>query len=286
MTAGAEFERLDADHAWAISEHLSDEAGVWVTASTEASVSYSEGGHANLVSSEDASFWFRTRAEAIVAAFSRHGDRSCVWEIGAGNGHVAASLQAAGIPAVAVEPGPVGIVNAHRRGVPAIRGVLGDLQLPSGSLGAAGMFDVLEHLEDPASLLAELKRVLRSGGLLAVTVPSYTWLWSDKDMVAGHFRRYSRRSLDEELGENGFDRVESRYLFPSLVVPMALRYRLPFLLRGPAPDQSVAARVARDLGTPRALHAILSALFSAESRLTRAVRVPFGTSILGVYRTP
>ncbi len=286
MTPVSEFHRLSVDHGWLIAEHLIDEEGIWTSRSNGASVSYSESGHSNLMVHEDRSFWFGARADAIVAAVCRYGDGSCVWEIGAGNGHVAAALQAAGIPAVAVEPGPVGIANAHQRGVPAIRGLLFELDLPDASLGAAGMFDVLEHLAEPAALLAEVRRVLRPGALLVVTVPAHGWLWSDKDTAAGHFRRYSRRALDEQLTGAGFQGVDSRYLFPSLVVPMAIRYRLPFLVRGPAAAEAVSARVTRDLGSPGGLYRVLKRVFSVERRVSQAIRIPFGTSILGVYRKP
>lgn len=282
----AEFDRLRQEHGWDITSRFRLERGLWVDREPSITVvSYPESGHASLMAAEDGSFWFRSRARSILAAYRRWGAGKCLWEVGAGNGHVAATLLAAGIEAVAVEPGPVGIANAESRGVPAIRAVLGDLDLPSGSLGAVGIFDVLEHLEDPRTLLAEIHRVLRADGRLFITVPAYQWLWSEKDVVAGHFRRYTRSTLESQLSEAGFLPLESRYLFPSLVLPMALRYRVPFILRGARPSDEVTARVAQDLASGGGLASrVVNAAFAAEGWLTRTAKAPFGTTVLGAYR--
>lgn len=280
-----EFDRLRRDFDWDISNRLRFEGGVWVTPTVTPEVSYPESGHASLMAVEDRSFWFKNRAQAIVEAVQRFGDGSCLWEVGAGNGHVSEALISAGISAVAVEPGAHGIANAAGRGVPAIRGVLAALELPDGSIGSAGMFDVLEHLQEPQLLLAELRQVLRTDGLLVLTVPASDWLWSDKDAVAGHYRRYSRQALDGELISAGFVKLDSRFLFPLLVPPMAVRYRLPFLVRGAADPDRLHDRVSNDLGGGgRALGSIVDAVFAVEGRLTRRFRMPFGTSVLGVYR--
>ena len=54
-------------------------------------------------------------------------------------------------------------------------GVLGDaaaLPFPDGSFGGVAMLYVLYHLPDPRPALAEARRVLRPGGLVAAAVPS------------------------------------------------------------------------------------------------------------------
>jgi SAM-dependent methyltransferase len=46
------------------------------------------------------------------------------------------------------------------------------LPFPDGSFNAVALLYVLYHLPDPALALAEARRVLRSGGLVAVAAPS------------------------------------------------------------------------------------------------------------------
>jgi SAM-dependent methyltransferase len=66
--------------------------------------------------------------------------------------------------------------------------------------------EVLEHIPDDELAIAELARVLRPGGRIAVTVPSrfperINWLLSDDyhDFPGGHIRIYSRAELTGKL---------------------------------------------------------------------------------------
>lgn len=83
---------------------------------------------------------------------------------------------------------------------------------------AGGAFDrvvaseVLEHIADDRSALAELARVLRPGGTMAVTVPSFwpeqlCWWLSDEyhapKVPGGHVRIYRERELRDLLREAG-----------------------------------------------------------------------------------
>lgn len=55
--------------------------------------------------------------------------------------------------------------------------------------------DVLEHLAEDKGAVEEFHRVLRSSGLLVVTVPADMKLWSDWDTALLHHRRYARKDL-------------------------------------------------------------------------------------------
>lgn len=81
---------------------------------------------------------------------------------------------------------------------------VGDLQ--EGLPIAAGEFDavlcteVLEHVGDPARVLAELRRIIRPGGLLAVTVPFVGALHEEPH----DHRRPTSHGLAALLAEAGF----------------------------------------------------------------------------------
>jgi 2-polyprenyl-3-methyl-5-hydroxy-6-metoxy-1,4-benzoquinol methylase len=91
--------------------------------------------------------------------------------------------------------------------------------------------DVLEHIEDDRAELAVAQRHLRPGGHLVVIGPAHQWLFSEFDTAVGHFRRYSRGSLQEAV-PNGMDRVMLRYM-DALWVALSAANRL--LLRSSAP---------------------------------------------------
>jgi len=70
--------------------------------------------------------------------------------------------------------------------------------------------EVLEHIPDDTGAMAELARVLRPGGTLAVTVPRWLpeqvcWRLSDAyhEVEGGHVRIYTRRRLVERLTATG-----------------------------------------------------------------------------------
>src|SRR5690606_21548140 len=119
-----------------------------------------------------------------------------IFDIGGGNGFVARGLAAAGFPAVVIEPGPTGARNAQARGLsPVVCAALDDAGFLPGSVPAAGLFDVLEHIEDDLGAMATLSALLPPGGRVYLTVPAYQWLWSSEDELGGHHRRYTRASL-------------------------------------------------------------------------------------------
>lgn len=68
--------------------------------------------------------------------------------------------------------------------------------------------EVLEHAEDPDGLLSEIKRVLKPGAPLLLSVP-----WSARrHHVPYDFHRFTREQLDRMLRRNGFDvvRIDER----------------------------------------------------------------------------
>ncbi len=97
-----------------------------------------------------------------------------------------------------------------------ISSVAGDVcQLPfmTESFDKVVASEVLEHVLDDKRALEELFRVLKPGGTLAVTVPSYfpeklCWMLSDEyhapKAVGGHVRIYTKKELRAQLGRAGF----------------------------------------------------------------------------------
>jgi SAM-dependent methyltransferase len=64
--------------------------------------------------------------------------------------------------------------------------------------------EVLEHIEDDRRALAEVVRVLRPQGVLALSVPANPKLFGRSDVWAGHVRRYTRAELLAACTAAGF----------------------------------------------------------------------------------
>ena len=143
---------------------------------------------------------------------------------------------------------------------------------------------MLEHLEDPASLAMEMHRVLRTGGVVIATVPAFAALWGDEDDVAGHHRRYTKSTLEVEFSANGFTAVRSEYLYASLVPPAGLLRALPYRLGRRSSKEAVLQSLRRQLNTRPATDRFARAVLAAESAIADVIPLPFGLTVLGVFR--
>jgi SAM-dependent methyltransferase len=93
--------------------------------------------------------------------------------------------------------------------------VLGDgaaLPFQAGCFDRAIAAELLEHVADDGPVISELARVLRRGGVLAVTVPSFfpeavNWLLSSEyhNVAGGHVRIYRRGQLLARLRRAGLE---------------------------------------------------------------------------------
>jgi SAM-dependent methyltransferase len=72
--------------------------------------------------------------------------------------------------------------------------------------------NVLEHIPDDVRALAMLRRVVHPRGNLAILVPAHPRLYGPMDAQAGHFRRYTRRTLADALGRAGWIPQKTFYL--------------------------------------------------------------------------
>lgn len=162
----------------------------------------------------------------------RSGDR--VLDLGSGAGRHAfeAMRRGAVVTALDADPGEVKDVSWMMKGLtaddPAVaesgglgEAVVGDaLALPfsEGTFDRVIAAEVLEHIPDDRGAMAELVRVLRPGGTIAVTVPRWwpelvTWAISDEYHAkpGGHVRIYRRSALEDRLRRAGLEPYASHH---------------------------------------------------------------------------
>jgi ubiquinone/menaquinone biosynthesis C-methylase UbiE len=85
------------------------------------------------------------------------------------------------------------------------------LPFSDGEFDAVVSTDVVCQVDDPAAALAELFRVLRPGGLVALNMPAYMWLWSYHDAAVQNKRRYTRPEVHALLVAAGFRGVRATH---------------------------------------------------------------------------
>ncbi|WP_040494216.1 class I SAM-dependent methyltransferase [Ilumatobacter nonamiensis] len=109
-----------------------------------------------------------------------------------------------------VDSGEIDI--ARFKGV--LRGDATKLPFADGSFDKVITSEVLEHIQDDVTAIAEMVRVLKPGGTFAATVPAWgpekiNWMLSDEyhapKSVGGHVRIYSKTELAAKLRSSGLD---------------------------------------------------------------------------------
>jgi len=192
-----------------------------------------------------------------------------VLDLGCGDGrHIRQTRRLAGVTAVGLDLGDSEVRNTARSlheldALPAEQGgtVAGagpwlvcrgsgyELPFPDGSFDAIIISEVLEHLHDDDLALRELSRILRPGGVLAVSVPregpeAVCWALSRqyRNTPGGHVRIYRRSALRKKLAAHGY-RIFASHFAHGLHSP----YWWLKCLVGPDRDDLLPVRLYHDL---------------------------------------
>jgi 2-polyprenyl-6-hydroxyphenyl methylase/3-demethylubiquinone-9 3-methyltransferase len=106
-----------------------------------------------------------SRAEHIPPA---HRSDAVLVDLACGGGLMAPHVAPLGYRHVGVDIGRLGLVQARRHGVQAVRGSVLAVPLADGCADVVLAGEILEHVEDDVGVLAECARLLRPGGTLVL----------------------------------------------------------------------------------------------------------------------
>jgi ubiquinone/menaquinone biosynthesis C-methylase UbiE len=111
-------------------------------------------------------------------------DGAALLDLGAGMGGFAVAAALRGARVVACEYNPAYCDIIRRRGerhglrLPVVQAAGEHIPLPSQQFDLVVSWDVIEHVQSPTAMLAEMARVLRPGGHVLLTVIN-RWAWKD-----------------------------------------------------------------------------------------------------------
>lgn len=235
---------------------------------------------AKLAKNEERNFWFRSRNRLLVWAMRKYFPTAQSFlEIGCGTGYVLLGMRQA-CPQMTLAGSEIfsaGLEFAAERlpGVDLFQ--MDAMRIPyQDEFDVVGAFDVLEHIEDDATVLAQMYRAVRPGGGILITVPQHLFLWSQADMEAVHQRRYSAGEMRRKVERAGF-KVMRMTSFVSLLFPLMAAERLAN--RKPKPNFSVH----NELAIGGAANWGMERVLGVERGFIRAgVSFPVGGSLLTV----
>ncbi len=231
---------------------------------------------------ETASWWYIARRKLLRDAVAQavHGKREArVLDLGC-----SAQLEYVEVPGLRA-------VNAHNE-LPALafRQIEGgrdlictspeELSFTSNAFDAVVAGDILQTVPDDLFALREMRRVLKDGGVLCLTVPAYPMLWGEKDEARGHRRRYTATELRRKLNNCGFEVSRVSYLVASGFVP-AVCERI-----GKNIFSKTIAHYRHDAQPSKLGNAAMLMLLDCERFLIRYINLPVGTRVVCWARKP
>jgi SAM-dependent methyltransferase len=212
-------------------------------------------------------YWARTRRR-IISDWIADIAPTSVLDLGCGSGYLADHLSTTTETVIGLDIDTDSVALAHNR--PGVRGVVvGDARaLPfyDDTFDCLLVGDVLEHFDDPVTVLAEAQRVLNADGSVVVSVPAFRWLWGPHDEHNDHTDRNTPDRLGTLAGQAGFQMTDYRFtnffpLVPYFLIQRVLKTGVPAGTRG---------------GHSAALEAFKDVMIRLEER----IRFPIGITLI------
>lgn len=162
---------------------------------------------------EAGSWWNAAMRENAARLLRRAGlpERGVALDVGCGTGQTMSWVRAMR-PAwrcIGVDVAPEGLQLARARGEDVMRASALDLPVERASVDLVVTLDVVQHLPHPAgdiAAFAEMRRILRPGGLLLLRTNAQGFPRTVDDPEA-MFRKYDAPSLARKLAASGFETV-------------------------------------------------------------------------------
>ena len=230
--------------------------------------------------------WFYKGKRLLVRHWIEHAARlmrgDLIVDSGAGTGELVRELRSVyesrGVSVIGIEYAEEPRRLAwERKGIELLAGSILDLPLEDDSSKVTIALDVLEHIENDKLAFSELLRVTARGGLIILNVPAFMSLWSDWDVSLGHFRRYTKRMLNDVISphRSNFEVLHFDYANSLAFLTILTVRKLSKLFR-------LKSRLEDHLPSPR-MNNILLKLFVIPSEKSW-FHPPFGSSLFCVFR--
>lgn len=207
----------------------------------------------------------------------RHETR--ILDFGCGSGYFVGELAEIGYESFGLDNSAEAIEFGRSRGVKNLAITDGrKIGFPDNYFDCVLLLDVIEHLDNESWAIKEVERVLVPGGITVIMAPAFMFLWGVQDEVSRHYRRYNMPQLVNVVKQNSnFGMIFKSYFNTILFLPIAITRIISrwFHIKSRTSDFDINNRF---------LNKILFHIFNFERYLLQHLRLPFGVSILAVFR--
>ena len=135
--------------------------------------------------------------------------------------------------------------------------------------------DVLEHLKNDKREIDKLSKNLKSKGKFLITVPAFHLLFTRKDTILGHYRRYNKGKLKNVF--KNYKIIKLTYFNFFLFFPIAIVLLIFRILKIDFIDDV-------EKKPNNFFNSLLYSIFVFESKIINFINFPFGISIIGCFQ--
>ncbi|MFV2056474.1 MAG: class I SAM-dependent methyltransferase [Thiohalomonadales bacterium] len=237
--------------------------------------------HADL---ENCHWWFMARRHILQDQISlcMQGQTGIIAEIGCGTGGNLQALESLGWKTIGVDTNATAITYAKTKVHGTLYHGLANTALAPHwpDIDMLLLADVLEHVEDDVTFLQEGIDHLKRGAFIVISVPALQLLWSQHDVILGHYRRYSYANLTTLISKVPNIQLNFMSYFNAMLLPVIGLTRLSEKIIKPK-----QARVSDLQEHCNFSNRLLYSLFSVERPFLRnRIRLPIGASLLCVLQ--
>jgi SAM-dependent methyltransferase len=237
---------------------------------------------------EDWFWWCVGTRRIFFELIAQTGIHGRALDVGCGTGAVLTEFPPEWTLVVGCDSSPLALSFCQQRGLREIVRCAGSgLPFANGAFDLVMAIDVIEHLDDDVGCVNEMARICRPGGYVLVHVPAFEILWTDKDDVNHHRRRYRQRQLLDMVRRSGLT-VQTSFHLNSFLFPVALmrafgqKLRWGFRQRPPVS----AASIDHLYRLPAWINRFMTGFIAFEHRLLGQSAPPFGMSLVCLAQKP
>ena len=222
------------------------------------------------IKNQERHWWFQARKQIIDQIISniKLKKKNNILDFGSGSGVNLNMLEKYGLVDIHEKNrfARIAIKNKNKK----IKNLYSTLKIRKNFYDLILIADVIEHVRRPKNLLRNLKKFLKKDGRILITVPAYQFLFSKKDEALGHYRRYNKRILKNELTEFNIEKIS--HFNTLLCIPIIIMTLLNKFLKRDYIKQVET--------TPNFfINKLCFIIFAAEKYFIKYLNLPFGISI-------